>query len=75
MKVLTVLCVILDNGIGINKTQEETHLSQKRKFFGAKATENRIRILHQNKGVDIKVEDISSENKTGTKVSVRFPLT
>ena len=70
-----VLCVILDNGIGINKTQEETHLSQKRKFFGAKATENRIRILHQNKGVDIKVEDISSENKTGTKVSVRFPLT
>ena len=69
-----VLCVILDNGVGINQTKKISHLSQKKKFFGAEATENRIRILHQNKGVDIKISDISSENKTGTKVSIRFPL-
>ncbi|WP_372793484.1 sensor histidine kinase [Lutibacter sp.] len=69
-----VLCVILDNGIGINNTKKITHLSQKRKFFGAKATENRIRILHQNKGVEIETEDISSETTSGTKVSIRFPL-
>ena len=69
-----VLCIILDNGIGINNTKKITHLSQKRKFFGAKATENRIRILHQNKGVEIETEDISSETTSGTKVSIRFPL-
>jgi len=69
-----VLCLIIDNGIGYNKTQEETHLSQKRKFYGAKATENRIRILHQNKDVQINVRDISSDSNTGTEVSISFPL-
>ncbi|WP_299524227.1 sensor histidine kinase [uncultured Lutibacter sp.] len=69
-----VLCIILDNGVGINKTKKITPLSLKRKFFGAKATENRIRILHQNKGVEIETLDISTEDKTGTRVSIRFPL-
>jgi sensor histidine kinase YesM len=69
-----VLCLIIDNGIGYNKTQEETHLSQKRKFYGAKATENRIRILHQNKDVHIDITDISSDSDTGTQVSISFPL-
>ncbi len=70
-----VLCVILDNGIGINKTKKDrTHISERRKFLGAEATENRIRILHQNKSVEIETKDISSGDKTGTKVSIRFPL-
>ncbi|WP_456376278.1 sensor histidine kinase [Lutibacter sp.] len=69
-----VLCVILDNGIGINKTKQQTYLLQKRKFFGASATENRIRILHQNKGVHIETKDISTKNTTGTQVSISFPL-
>ena len=69
-----VVCNILDNGIGINKAKELAHMSQKRKFFGAKATENRIRILYQNKDVFIHTEDISNEEKTGTKVSISFPL-
>ena len=69
-----VLCTILDNGVGINKTREETHMSHRKKFLGAIATEDRIRLLHQNKGVEIKTEDISSGTKTGTQVSIRFPL-
>jgi len=69
-----VLCIVLDNGVGIDSTKKITPLSLKRKFFGAKATENRIRILHQNKGVEIETEDISSGTITGTKVSIRFPL-
>ena len=69
-----VLCTILDNGVGINKTREETHMSHRKKFLGAIATENRIRILHQNKGVEIITKDISSGTKTGTQVSIRFPL-
>lgn len=69
-----VLCVILDNGIGINKTKQQTYLVQKRKFFGARTTENRIRILHQNKGVHIETKDISTKNTTGTQVTICFPL-
>jgi sensor histidine kinase YesM len=69
-----VLCVILDNGVGINQTKKITHLSQKRKFFGAKATENRIRILHKNDGVEIQTTDISNDQISGTKVLIRFPL-
>jgi sensor histidine kinase YesM len=69
-----VKCLIIDNGIGINKAKELEHMSQKRKFFGAKATENRIRILYQNKDVHIETKDISSSKKTGTQVSITFPL-
>lgn len=68
-----VLCTILDNGIGINKTNKITHISERRKFLGAEATKNRIRILHKNKGVEIETIDISSDSKTGTLVSIRFP--
>lgn len=69
-----VKCIIIDNGIGINKAKELEHMSQKRKFFGAKATENRIRILYQNKDVHIETKDISSSKTTGTQVSITFPL-
>lgn len=70
----TVVCIIEDNGIGINKAKAISHMSQKRKFFGAKATENRIRILYKNKDVQIETKDISSSTKTGTQVSIRFPF-
>ena len=69
-----VICTIVDNGIGINKAKELEHMSQKKKFFGAKATENRIRILYQNKDVHIETKDISSRNGTGTMVLISFPL-
>lgn len=68
-----VLCVVTDNGIGINKAKELSHMSQKRKFFGIEATENRIRMLYQNKNVKIETKDISDESKTGTEVSILFP--
>ena len=70
----SVLCTVLDNGIGINKAKELSHMSQKRRFFGAQATENRIRMLYQNKDVHIVTKDISSKDKTGTQVSIKFPL-
>lgn len=69
-----VWCIIVDNGIGINKAKELEHMSQKRKFFGAKATENRIRMLYQNNHVHIETKDISSSITTGTQVSISFPL-
>ena len=70
-----VLCIVLDNGIGINKAKELTHnMSQKRKFFGAKATENRIRMLYQNRSVEVITEDISNDTQSGTQVTIKFPL-
>ena len=70
-----VLCLVKDNGIGINKAKQESHMTQKRKFFGARATENRIRILYQNDAVRIVTKDISNDKETGTEVSIVFPLT
>ncbi|MDO9276261.1 MAG: histidine kinase [Lutibacter sp.] len=70
-----VLCIIKDNGIGINKAKEIDKMSQKRRFFGTEATGNRIRILHQNKGVNIETKDISVATETGTQVLISFPLT
>jgi len=69
-----VICVIEDNGIGINKAKSVEHMSQKKKFFGANATEDRIRMLHKNKNVHIETKDISSSKGTGTRVSISFPL-
>ena len=69
-----VVCIIRDNGIGINKAKEMDKMSQKRRFFGTEATGNRIRILHQNKGVNIETKDISVDTETGTQVLISFPL-
>ena len=69
-----VVCIIRDNGIGINKAKEIDKMSQKRRFFGTEATGDRIRILHQNKGVNIETKDISVDTDTGTQVLISFPL-
>lgn len=69
-----ILCEIIDNGIGINKAREESHKKiNRRKFFGTKATENRIRLLYKKANVKINVTDISDANSTGTKVQIVFP--
>lgn len=68
-----VICIIRDNGIGINKARELDQITQKKRFFGTETTENRIRVLHQNKNVTIETKDISLGTKTGTEVSISFP--
>lgn len=69
-----IICEIIDNGIGINKAREESHKKiNRRKFFGTKATENRIRLLYKKSNVQIDVTDISDEASTGTKVRISFP--
>jgi sensor histidine kinase YesM len=68
-----VICIIRDNGIGINKARELDQITQKKRFFGTETTENRIRVLHQNKSVTIETKDISVGLKTGTQVSISFP--
>ena len=71
----SIECVIIDNGIGINKTKDDSHKKiKRRKFFGTQATENRIKLLHKNIGVDVKIKDISNNTSTGTKVTILFPL-
>ncbi len=68
-----IICEIIDNGIGINKNKIATHISERRKFYGAEATENRIKVLHKNKNVQIVTVDISDDVTTGTHVTITFP--
>lgn len=70
----TIRCEIIDNGIGISTNKKTTHISQRRKFYGAEATKNRIKVLHKNKNVHIKTVDISDGNITGTHVTITFPF-
>jgi len=66
---------IRDNGIGLsNSLKQKKQVLPKRKFFGASATEKRIKLLHNDNGVDIGINDVSKEIGTGTVVSMKFPL-
>ncbi len=69
-----VLCIIKDNGVGINSAKQTNKMDKKRKFYGAKATENRIKILYKNENVKILTTDISNGKTTGTEVKISFPL-
>jgi sensor histidine kinase YesM len=69
-----VLCIIKDNGVGINSAKQNNKMDKKRKFYGAKATENRIKILYKNENVKISTTDISDGKNTGTEVKISFPL-
>lgn len=71
----TIICEIVDNGIGIDTARKQAHKKiDRRKFFGTKATENRIQLLYKKSNVDIQVTDISTETSSGTKVRIAFPL-
>ncbi|MFC2109680.1 sensor histidine kinase [Bacteroidota bacterium] len=70
-----VKTTIEDNGIGIEKSKEQKkELLAKKKFFGATATEKRVKLLYDSTDVEISIDDLSSENKTGTRVKLIFPL-
>lgn len=66
--------IVRDNGVGIDKKViERNKKSSKRKFFGSYTTEKRIKLMYSSDRVDIRTENISNENDTGTKVTVIFP--
>ncbi len=66
---------LVDNGIGIHKTMhDKSYLKSNKKSFGIKATEDRIKLLHENAKVYLVIEDLSDgTDKTGTKVTIKFP--
>lgn len=66
---------IIDNGIGYAKAKEQAELNKdERVGFATRATDVRIRTLFKNAETVIKIEDISGSNKTGTKVTLMFPI-
>ncbi len=70
----TIVCEIVDNGIGINKAREKAHKNiNRRKFFGTQATENRIQLLYKKTNAKINYTDISDSTSRGTKVQIIFP--
>ncbi|MBJ2174140.1 histidine kinase [Aureibaculum sp. A20] len=69
-----IRCEIIDNGVGIKESQaKRAKYKSDRKPFGLKASEDRIKLLHENQKVYVIIEDISDHNNTGTKVTIKFP--
>jgi LytS/YehU family sensor histidine kinase len=69
-----IRCEIIDNGIGIDQSKHsEKIMDGKRKPFGLKVSEDRIKLLYENQNVYVIIEDISDENSSGTKVTLKFP--
>tara|TARA_R110002073_G_scaffold279026_1_gene443054 strand:+ start:329218 stop:330552 length:1335 start_codon:yes stop_codon:yes gene_type:complete len=70
-----IRCEIIDNGIGIknSKRAAANRVDRTRKSFGLKASEDRIKLLHENERVYVIIEDISDIKSTGTKVTLKFP--
>ena len=69
-----VRCEIIDNGIGIKESKKEKGTFKRtRKSFGLKASENRIKLLHENERVYVIIEDMTDDVTTGTKVTLKFP--
>ncbi|NNC69933.1 MAG: histidine kinase [Flavobacteriaceae bacterium] len=69
-----IRCEIIDNGIGIEKSKQLNKSSSRhRKSFGLQTSEDRIKLLHEHQKVYVIIEDISSNGKTGTKVTIKFP--
>ncbi len=71
-----IRCEIIDNGVGIKESEALAAKSKStRKPFGLKASEDRIKLLHENKNVYVIIEDITDHENTGTKVTIKFPKT
>ncbi|MCB0471626.1 MAG: histidine kinase [Flavobacteriaceae bacterium] len=68
-----IRCEIIDNGVGIRSKVHTVKNNENRKPFGLKASEDRIKLLHENKNVYVIIEDISEAYTTGTKVTIKFP--
>ncbi len=64
----------MDNGIGIDQSKQGKKIMDgKRKPFGLKVSEDRIKLLYENQNVYVIIEDISDEKTSGTKVTLKFP--
>lgn len=66
---------IIDNGIGYIKAKEKSEiLRDERVGFATQATDVRIRTLFKGNNTLINIEDISTQNTSGTKVTLMFPM-
>jgi len=69
-----VKCEIIDNGIGIDRSKSIVKKAGKlNTSFGLRASEDRIKLLYENKKVYVFIKDISEGTTTGTKVTIKFP--
>ena len=72
-----LIITIEDNGIGRKKSNElKTRYQKEHKSLGLKNIENRIDIIKNVFSISIKImiEDLDTENQTGTRVEISIPL-
>jgi len=81
IKSLSLVCIITDNGIGINKAllkRKESITTANTKRYGVKLAKDRISLINEsyNTNAEIQIIDISTidSNKTGTLIKICMPL-
>ena len=67
-----ILIAIEDNGVGLGQGEKSHHRS-----FSTEATDQRVRMINEGREspVGVKLEDLSSQEGTGTRVSISIPFT
>jgi LytS/YehU family sensor histidine kinase len=69
-----LICIILDNGIGIDSS--ERHTNQNKKSLATKITSERLQYLSKDFKMNgsVTIEDRSKFNEQGTKVTIQIPF-
>ncbi|PHN02147.1 ligand-binding sensor domain-containing protein [Flavilitoribacter nigricans] len=72
-------CLVEDNGVGRARARElEAHRSSKRRSFGMRITEDRIRMINElyNAGANVEITDLYDQDgeAAGTRVVLNLPL-
>ena len=69
-----LICIIEDNGVGINKTKEQKQ-SRAKKSLATIISEERVQIISKKYRIkaEIKIEDLSSYKSNGTRVTIVLP--
>ena len=65
---------IEDNGIGIEKSLANNKEKSNHKSMAISITHERLKLMNQNKRVDLQIIDLSKIGRKGTKVELMIPI-
>ncbi len=65
-----------DDGIGVKKASELKNkgIGKKHKSMGTKLTKERLNLISKEKNVSLKVDDLSKNGHSGTRVTIEVPI-
>ncbi len=73
-----LVCIVQDNGLGINHTEQNSNKNQMHKSRGMELLNSRITTLNKMNDIliELSIEDLSDkyEGRTGTRTEIKIPL-